>query len=164
MDLTRALAEFDGKHTDPLRVAAADYENADASTLEAECFGARAVAATWVVKALLEDGRALSLDMNSVFEALRTNNQWETTLHLLQSVQYAPEAALAQVFAIQELMANPKTLIRVWALDAFVRVAQVDRGFLPEARRLVDQALENEAASVRARARALVGIMDQSSP
>lgn len=164
MGLKKAFAEFDGKHADPLRSAAAEFDESDAAELAAECHGEYAVAATWVVKALLGEDRATSLDMNRVFAALRNKNHWETILHLLQSVQHAPEPALAHVFTIRGLLDHQKTLVRVWALDAFVRVAQVDGNFLPEARRLVDSALNTGAASKRARAKALRRVLDQTSP
>ena len=82
-------------------------------------------------------------------------DRWETALHLLQIVQYAPDVALQQIGAIRRLMGHSKALVRVWALDAFVRLALVEDIYLPEARVLVEKALKGEAPSTRARARAL---------
>ncbi|MEE9427301.1 MAG: hypothetical protein V3V25_04045 [Paracoccaceae bacterium] len=163
MELARALAEFDGKLTAPLRDVVAVFDDRDGALLAELCHGTQAVAATWVVKALLEDDRAGALDLHRVFEALGAAPHWEARLHLLQSVQHAPEAAMAQGFAIRGLLAHPKILVRVWALDAFVRLALVDRGLLAEARELVSAALDDRAASLRARGRALQLVLDQSS-
>lgn len=162
MDLAHALAEFDGKLTAPLRDVVAAFEDRDGAVLAEQCHGAHAVAATWVVKALLEENRAGSVDLHRVFAGLGAAQHWEAHLHLLQSVQHAPEAAMAQVLAIRGLLDHPKTLVRVWALDAFVRLALVERGFLAEACELVSTAMAGKAASLRARGRALQVVLDQS--
>lgn len=159
MELLEAFAAFDGKHVEPLKNAAGAVSNGDADALVDACVGVNAVAATWIVKSLLKNDKAAGLDMHRVFAALGQSDGWEPVLHLLQSVQFAPDAAVAEVFAIRKLLAHSKTLVRVWALDAFVRVAIVEPEFLSEARALVTDALNGKAASLRARARALVGVL-----
>lgn len=159
MELFEAFSAFDGKHVEPLKSAVAVFSNDDADVLVDACVGVNAVAATWIVKSLLESDLAAGLDMHRVFSALGQSDGWEPALHLLQSVQFAPDAAASEVFAIRKLMAHPKTLVRVWALDAFVRVAIAEPEFLSEAKTLVMDALSGKAASLRARARALAGVL-----
>jgi len=159
MDAFQALAEFDGTHIAPLKEVVAGFQSGQAELLDKACHGPEAVAATWVVKALLEQGRGGELDLGYVFTALRGGMQWEALLHLLQIVQHAPDAAMSEVMVIRGFLDHPKTLIRVWALDAFVRLALVDHTFLPEAVVLVEDALNAKASSVRARGRALRALL-----
>ena len=63
MELKRAMAEFDGTRTAPLQQAVATFDLRDAELLVKMCQGKDAVAATWIVKALLEADRAAPLDL-----------------------------------------------------------------------------------------------------
>lgn len=154
MDRLRdALAEFDGTHTAPL-IAALDVARADTGALVRLCGDADvAVAATWVVKALVERGDAV--DLGPVFDGLAGQADWAAQLHILQCVQYAPDAAVGQVDVIRALRGAKKALVQVWALDAFVRVADVAPELRDEASAAVATAISAKAASLRARARAL---------
>ena len=63
MELLAALDQFDGKHTDALKAAVIAAKTAPVGVLEAACHDPnRAVAATWVVKALCEADAAGGLD------------------------------------------------------------------------------------------------------
>ncbi len=163
MELTEILARFDGKTTTELKEAlplAAQSDQADA--LLRACWSENprvAVAASWVVKALIESGRAGYLDMPAVFEVLETADHWETQLHLLQIVQHAPEAAVDRVAAVRRRLAAQKTFVRVWALDAFVRIAGVRGELREEARALVEAGMQDKAASMRARCRNLQSLV-----
>ncbi|MCP5072990.1 MAG: hypothetical protein GY947_06810 [Rhodobacteraceae bacterium] len=154
-----ALNRFDGKTTTELKEALPLAAEPDqAGTLMHACWSEEprlAVAATWVVKALVESGQGGHLDMPEMFTVLETADHWEVQLHLLQIVQYAPEAAVDQVAAVRRLLGAKKTLIRVWALDAFVRVAGVRGELRDEARAMIAAGLNDKAASMRARCRNL---------
>ena len=159
MELENALARFDGTHTAELKEAVEVARAAPEGALEAACSEAGlAVAATWVVKALLEQGAAERLDLEAVFATLPMVSEWEAQLHLLQAVQYAPFAAVDQSGAVEALLDAKKTLVRVWALDAFVRIAGERVALREQAKARVEAALVGSAASLRARARALDGI------
>lgn len=163
MDLTRALAEFDGRHAASLRRVAADFDDQNAAELIRLCQSEYSVAATWVVKVLLEAGRARAIDLEQVFGTLDVDALWEASLHVLQMVHLAPDAALAQVFTIRALLTHPKTLVRVWAMDAFVHVALAEPVYLPDARAIVARVGDQDPAFMRARARHLQDLLDQSS-
>ncbi|WGI22560.1 hypothetical protein [Amylibacter sp. IMCC11727] len=148
-----ALERFDGTHTAEL-VGAMDMARADVAGLVALCFDPDvAVAATWLVKALVEQGTDVTLD--HVFASLQAQTEWAAQLHILQCVQFAPMAAVAHVDAVRDLMGADKALVRVWALDAFVRIAQCAPKFRKDAKGFVEAALAAKAASLRARARNL---------
>ncbi|MCP5089139.1 MAG: hypothetical protein GY952_20350 [Rhodobacteraceae bacterium] len=157
-----ALNRFDGKTTTELKEALPLAAEPDqAVTLMHACWSEEprlAVAATWVVKALVEEGKGAHLDLAALFAVLESADHWEVQLHLLQVVQYAPEAAVDQVAAVRRLLGAKKTLIRVWALDAFVRIARVRGELRDEARAMVSAGLNDKAASMRARCRNLQGM------
>ena len=151
--LRKALEQFDGTRTAPL-VAAKNEARSDLDGLVALCDDSVvAVAATWLVKALVEDGAAIDLEQG--FATLGRQTEWAAQLHLLQCVQHAPQKAVPQVAAIRELLTADKALVRVWALDAFVRIAEITPELRAETRGLVATALDAKAASLRARARDL---------
>ncbi len=153
MDLREALARFDGVHTDALK-AAMPSAREDRVGLVAACFEAELeVAATWVVKAFFEAGESEGL--TGVVGALPGAQNWAAQLHILQCVRFLPEAAVPVVGAIRPLLSSKRALVRVWALDAFVRVAEVRAELRLEAKGLVEEALEGGGASLRARARDL---------
>ena len=156
MDLIGALAEFDGWHVAPLEVLAArEWRGGDLRVLEAAVSDEQlGVAASWVVKALLERGEA-RLDMGRVFEVLEGAEDWEVQLHLLQSVRFAPAMAVAQVNRVRALTTAKRAMVRVWAVDAFVRIAVESGAGLEDARGMVARGLDDGPASMRARCRAL---------
>ncbi|MEM9642757.1 MAG: hypothetical protein AAGA19_14785 [Pseudomonadota bacterium] len=150
MRILAAVQAFDGVTTDGLGLAAQRYQSDDAEDLLRMCrsdVAREAVAGTWILKALLETGRADGIRLEQAFDVLRSPPDWTVALHLLQSVRFARDA-VAQAL-IDPYLDHERTLLRVWALDALVRVA-------PDAARArVDAALHDTAASMRARARAL---------
>jgi hypothetical protein len=149
------VPEFDGKDTTPLH-AAIPRASKDPQLLVESCsYGDSEVAASWVLKALVEQEGVERFDMETAFAALHTKAEWQTNLHLLQLVKYAPEAATKYVAIVRDLMSADKVLVRVWALDAFVRIAGVAPEFRQQAAGAVEGALGKTPASLRARARVL---------
>lgn len=156
MDLQTALARFDGKHTESLREAAQIAAESQCRGLVEACFDPDlTVAATWVVKHLVETNQAKHIDLTRAIQALPGNRWPDAQLHLLQMVQHAPAACLGQTTQIRALLDAKKTLVRVWALDAFVRLATLQPVIQTEAKVLVKAAVLDERASMRARARDL---------
>ena len=158
MTLRQQLDAFDGKHTAPLQTIAAEATPDLQRQLVREIPGPRETAATWVLKALAEQGRLEEKVAASVFEELAGLSDWQAMLHVLQMVQHHPRAFAVDVDTLRDLLAHPKTLVRAWALDAFVRV-----GPAGESRRLVNEALDAKQASIRARARQLAELIKPTS-
>ena len=160
--LIQAILAFDGTDIAELKSAFAGFSETDAFALAELCESPDAnvsVAATWVVKALCEAGSGSQLDLPRIFAALPDAPDWQAALHLLQSVQFAPHAAASQESAILAHLEHDKTLVRVWALDAFCRLADSNLELASKARDKVNQALDDPKASVRARARHLAGAL-----
>ena len=162
MHMVEAILSFDGTDVDDLKAVAASDEAADTQTLVSLCgsdVARHRVAATWLVKALLERGAAIGLDLERVFVRIETETAWEALLHLLQSVRFDPATAVAQRDAIRRHLDHDRAFVRVWALDAFVQVALAEGAELEEARARVDEALTARQASLRARARQLAPLV-----
>ena len=160
MALTQAIDTFDGAAAAVLRSAVTGFVPENAGVLLDGTSSANprhAVAATWILKALAEDGRAP--DLAPFLQTLPDQTDWEAILHLLQIARFAPEAAATQAQTIFDLTHHPKALVRAWALDAYCRAALVDRNLMPRARDMVHQALGDDKASIRARARQLAPLV-----
>jgi hypothetical protein len=143
-DALAALYAFDGKRVVGLKaLVRADVPDAD---LLAELPGPHEIAATWVLKARLENGLLSDAVQKRVFQHLPKLTEPDAILHLLQMVQHAP---FATVDDVRLFLTHKRTLVRVWALDALARLAP------DEAAPLVEAALDDPSAAMRARARAL---------
>ncbi len=116
--------------------------------------------ATWLLKHHLEAGAALSPDMADLIyrQADRMSN-WESTLHLLQSMAFlpVPAARLAQTQAfVRRNLNSDNKFVRAWAYDGFYRLARQFPALQAEASALFHAALDTEtAASVLVRIRKL---------
>ncbi len=160
--ILEAVLAFDRRHVDELKSAAEHVSEADGGALVELCSSSdplHRIAATWIVKAVLEDGRGQTLDLGRYFSCLEDETEWDALLHLLQSVQRAPKAASSHRDVIRGLLDHKRTLVAVWAMDALVRIAVETGEGLEEAHRCVEAALAHERASMRARARHLAPLL-----
>lgn len=146
-----ALYAFDGKRVAGLRALVSS--NMPDSAFLAELPGAHEIAASWVLKARAEAGLLSEDAEGSLYDCLQDLTEPDAILHLLQMVQHAPPAGHTSVETIRPFLTNKRTLLRVWALDAMTRVAPA------EASHLVEAALHDESAAMRARARALQSLI-----
>ncbi len=151
-DIAAAFEAFDGTHVDPLRGLLAGPLSPDAEgTLLAAIPGPDEVAATWLIKALVEKGKLGAGQVAHAFERFGQVTEPDAALHLLQCAQYAPQAAPLLRPHLTPYYGHAKILLRVWAFDAYCR------GALPE-EDLTDrikQGLRMRHASMRARSKAL---------
>lgn len=149
-----ALHAFDGKRVAGLRSLV--HSNVTDAALLAELPGSHEIAASWVLKARGEEGLLGEDTKDRLFDCLPELSEPDAILHLLQMVQHArpaPEAAGALAAAIGPFLTHKRTLLRVWALDAMARVAP------DEAAPLIEAALHDDSAAMRARARALQSLI-----
>lgn len=144
MTLLEAIDRFDGRHVGALRAGLAGPVDAAALMNAAEDPG-RAVAATWAIKALAEAGRAADLDAARIFGGLLRDLPHEAHLHLLQTMRHLP--CPSALDAVRPFLSHKRPLLRAWALDAAY--------LLSGDRHLLQDAYQDSAASVRARARNL---------
>ena len=80
-------------------------------------------------------------------------------LHICQSIDHLGIAAAdAPRFAgfLRDCTKDRNTFVRAWATDGFRRLARQHGAFADEAKRLLEAALADPAASIRARARRIL--------
>ena len=159
--LDDAILGFDGA-TDGLKAAARAFQASDVEGLEAYLDSSVAqhrIAASWIARAVIENGRGDLLDLPAFFARLEGEAEWQVLLHYVQSVQFAPAAAIPMRAVIVGLLEHPKTLVAVWAMDGLARVALEAGDGLDDARLQVEFALSDPRASIRARARHLAPLL-----
>lgn len=162
MSFVQAILSFDGKSVSELKAALRDPANNDAWAKVAPYISSNVqndqTAATWLVKAGLESGRDVDTAvLGAMIDATAMFDHWEPKLHALQCVQYFGDG-LMQHARLREFVAaqqtDKKLLVRVWALDAAVRIALFE-GDEGAARKHIDAIDSSYPASMRARARQL---------
>lgn len=165
MRVLMVLEEFDGRDRSGLEAVVAEGlsppELALVCDLCGQGDGRVGRGASWIVRTLLEKKRGDGLDLAKVFRQLPADEEWVTRFHLLQCVQFAPALALPYVDAIRALLDHERTAIRVAALDAFAHLATVDTSLLNEAKTRLMLGLDDEKASIRARTRHLVKMLEK---
>lgn len=112
--------------------------------------------ATWIIKALVEDGHTLTpQDIERLIEGLDNITAWQAQLHVCQIVcriSVPKEAALTLGRWLTALLEAPRPFLRAWAVDALCRLQPT---FLDRTA-LLRRMQTDEAASVRARVRNLL--------
>lgn len=159
-----ALSDFDGKATTLLGEAEAKFGSEPGYVsaliaLSADHEGKLSAGATWLIKSALEQKRALSQgEVCALLDTLPDVTDWAAQLHLCQSVQFLsiPESHAASLAKwLDPLLSHERPFLRAWSLDALFRLAETHVQFGPEFDAALDQASDDPAASVRARARNL---------
>ncbi len=157
MDLREAISDFDGKHVEPLEKLLPLCTTEIATLVEIAKEGTRGEqqAATWLLKALLADGREISQELSDrLITDLKEYRHWEAQLHILQSLPYLQFRDPPGLMRELRVMArSEKTLVRAWALNGLVLLADRHSGFRADVTPTLRSALDDEAASVRARLR-----------
>lgn len=162
--LSTALAKFDGKAITSLAQIEAEFGNdpeylaalidllpSDQPNLEN--------GATWLIKDRLERGDSLSQTRtDQLAAAAPALTDWQAQLHVAQVARLLhPSPAPARVLALEmiELLDHERPFLRAWSLDALVHLAKLYPEFEARSQQALGEAIEDEAASVRARARQL---------
>jgi len=167
--LRNRLADYDGRavtllgETEAAFGAESGYLDA-LITLASEAQGHIASGATWLLKSALEQGRSLSGQQVAALSAelhggLSGDAAWDVQLHICQCVQYLtiPTGSAAE-FAVwlEPLLGHRRPFLRAWSLDALFRLSQQHSAYRSDFDAALAVAEQDEAASVRARARKLV--------
>lgn len=116
--------------------------------------------ATWLLKHHVGLGGSVSDEAGKLLlQAAPSLEHWESRLHLLQCMHVleipAPMAAAVRQF-LHTCEASDRTLVRAWALNGLSALAAQHPEYRDEVDVLLRVALEDEAGSVRARARNLL--------
>ncbi len=166
MNLAHELTAYDGKSTyllerirDGVPVADAPLDNAIRLCTSDE--GHVATGASWLLRAWLELGSP-----TTGAQAQRLSRQLEhidapwTAQHICQSVGRLeisdPETARRFGVFLHRWIASERPFARAWAVDGLHRLACIHDEFTAPADAAIAAALEDPAASVRARARRIL--------
>lgn len=163
--LRARLVDYDGRSTSHLTAIRSDLAQLEGYTdalihLVRSDEGHDANAATWLLKQDLEAGGKLGqAQVQALLDAIEGLSDWAAQLHILQSLRQLdlPESR-AQALAdwLKPLLVHKRPFLRAWALDALAHLARQHDGYDRDFGTALEKALDDDAASVRARARKLV--------
>lgn len=115
--------------------------------------------ATWLLKSALEQCATLSADQTAALcEALPELSGWQAQLHICQSLRLlsiGPTGAGEVAHWLEPLLAHDRPFLRAWALDALGSLAGDHPQYRARFAKALSDAAQDDAASVRARARNL---------
>ncbi len=111
--------------------------------------------ATWLLKKYIEMGNTLSVRLTEEFYSfLHKAIKWEAKLHLLQCIPRITIPGSRKREAdefIRNCLASKNRFVRAWAYGGFCKLADEHPEYRDEARQLVNFAMTEESASVKAR-------------
>ena len=116
--------------------------------------------ATWLLKAALESGHAISRNhISRVYMSLGKLDCWEQKLHVLQCIEFMPiESKHKNDLAgfLQRCLTDENKFVRAWAYSGYYYLAKQHQEFQEAAAQFFEIALRDEAASIKARVRKVV--------
>ncbi|MCB1022770.1 MAG: hypothetical protein KDB79_00165 [Acidobacteria bacterium] len=163
MSLKDSILKWNGKSKDEIGIIYNRF-SIDAEFLpkvfELSQDEATEIGATWLLKKHLEMGNTLSVRLTEDFYSfLHKPVNWEAKLHLLQCIPRlsipSSGKAEAETF-IRNCLSSKNKFVRAWAYGGFCKLADEHPEYRDEARQLVDFAMTEESASVKARIRNVV--------
>lgn len=133
------------------------------------------VAATWMLKRYGEQGVPLpQAQVSRLLRCWKSWEDWESTLHLLQILGSLeiPEALFEATWnhcvtltrsekKRSQNKHSENKMVRAWALNGLAHMSLQRSGYHPEALLKCRDALDDDAAAVRARARKLVKMLEK---
>ena len=115
--------------------------------------------ATWILKAEIENGAALPPDyVDLICDKLDHIQSWQAILHILQlSDKLTLTSNQAQMISCwaEKFLDHQRPFLRAWSLNALIKAMMASTANAEIIESILSRAEEDEAASVRARARKL---------
>jgi len=165
--LRQKIGEFDGKATTLLGEAEAAFSEDEGYldtliALLSERQDHLASGASWLIKSAIERGDDITEDqVISLVGRLSDVEDWSAQLHLCQVLRrLTVPCQVAGDLAdwLMGLLDHERPFVRAWSLDALGAVALVHMTYAQRFNAALDLAKQDEAASVRARARNLAAV------
>lgn len=125
-------------------------------------------AASWLIKHSLEAGALLtSTQTRSLFQQLDKLQQWESCLHILQSIPFLkiPQADIKKLdHFLRQSLTNENKFVRAWSYNGLYELARQHPGDKidgqsvrqQECLKFFEMAMKDEAPSVKARIRNII--------
>ncbi len=167
MDIAAEIAAFDGKRTDVLEALAARL-TPDARIVDGLCALAGRddtnfqSGATWLLKRFQEGGASFTPEqVGRLLDLLAQVSSWDAKLHLLQMLHHwdVPQSVAETLVSVMKgsgYVGAPNKFVRAWAYNGLAVLADGHPAYREEVAALLTAAERDEAASVRARIRAIV--------
>ena len=113
--------------------------------------------ATWLLKTWLTSKNQLdNLQAKTICVLLNKFDHWESKLHALQCIPYMQiqksECKKVEKF-LRESLNDKNKFVRAWSYNGFYELAIQHPEYQKEAKQMLDEAMQDEAASVKARIR-----------
>lgn len=161
IDIKTAIKAFDGKDTGPLEEVADNLspstqkiagliKNLQASDLVSQ-------GASWILKRWWEKGWKFSeQESTELIEALLQAQDWQLRLHLLQilpGLVVAKSQHRELYYHLRHSLEEKNKFVRAWTYNGLAELAKQYPQYRDEVVKLLELALKDEAASVKARIR-----------
>lgn len=119
------------------------------------------IASTWLIKKSLQESLKLEPKLlENLFRNLKfVEGVWEAELHLCQVlsfVEFSKNGKNEIETFVRKCLKSQNKFVRAWAYSAFYKFSLEFEEFSSEAKVLLENALENEAPSVKARIRRIL--------
>lgn len=160
-NLEKELENWDGKNMDAIKAVYFNYgQDSNFSNdliMLCEKLPSMHIATTWLLKHHLENKKTLTPSAVDRF-CLLSNvlEHWEAQLHFLQilpKVNLNPKHAEILLPFIDKMLISSNKFVKAWAFNALAICTRLIPDLWPEMKMRFDIALEEEAASVKARIR-----------
>lgn len=162
--ITTAITAFDGVHADSLKSIAEQVE-ATPAVMGTLCDFAASKeesiqsASTWLLRRYVQNGATLSPAQTAqALNVLTRNCHWEARLHILQMMDELriPSTRVEQLWrSLLEYTTDDNKFIRAWSFHGLAVIADQHPPYRTQALKLLANAEEEGAASVRARIRGI---------
>lgn len=164
MNLIESLRKFDGRRTSELERLSSSMSRNDDSVVQLLAAAEHdettvQVGSTWILKRWLEEGVPEVEDMAAnLVRLLKSATYWEVRLHLLQMLASirVPARSLPELKRLLPiLLTDDNKFVRAWALSVLAEIADQSDAMRKDVISTIQDAENDEAASVRARVRQL---------
>lgn len=160
VDLKKQLQQWDGKSTEQLEAVYLSFSQEDGFLdflIKLLNEDSVQVATTWLIKHYLQQGGKVSQQQSSrILDHCNADCHWQSQLHFLQLLSYLiianRDRKKVEAFIRHSLTSDNK-FVRAWAYNGFDVLATQFSQYRHEADEFMQMALQDEAASVKARIR-----------
>ncbi len=163
MKLVEAISKLNSHSPADLKVIYADFSEDPgfvASLLTLLVNNNTEIKSSWLLKHYLSCGNQLTSQQNSqLFHLLAGLDNWQAQLEILQSLSYMPvqpaDRSVVEAF-LRRCLASANKFVRAWSYNGFDILAEQYPQYRAEVDLFFEMAMNDEAASVKARIRNIV--------
>ncbi len=152
------LRDWDGKSVSELENLYTD--DLDINILiEATTDDKQGIATTWLIKRFLDDNECNTNLSKRIIQLLLKSEIWQIQLHLLQIIGklVIDKTYIKELHErLKHLIKSQNKFVRAWSYNGLYLLTLIDEKYKSEVYELLDYALVDECASVKARIRKII--------